>query len=119
MFILELYDRKGKKLNTGDIVRVSDGKRFTFYSEVKYLEIEQAIAPFSTFSFHSFEKVDKVPDDAIKSTESRYDIWYRPVESDEDLEASDFEKYLMDWRHCENHIDKRTWRIKELPASAK
>ena len=76
MFTLELYDRKGNKLNIGDIVKISDGKNFTFYSEVKYLEKEKAIAPFHTFCFHSFEKVETVPDHAKPGTEERYKIWY-------------------------------------------
>ena len=53
MFKLELYDRKGNILSIGDIVKISDGKGFHFFSEVKFLEDEKCIAPFHTFSFHS------------------------------------------------------------------
>ena len=76
MFNLELYDRKGVKLKLGDIVKVSNRHNFNFYAEVKYLPNEGVITPFHTFSFHSFEKVDAVPEHAVKSTEDRYNIWY-------------------------------------------
>lgn len=114
MFILKLQDRKGNELNEGDIVKISDGKRFTFFSEIKYLEDEGIITPFHTFSFHSFEKVDKVPDGVTKSTEERYDIWYIcQDEAEEDDRAVDFEKYLMSWRECEHHLEKRSWKIEK------
>jgi hypothetical protein len=106
MFTLKLYDRKGIELGIGDIVEISDGKTFTFYAEVKYLEKEKVITPFHTFSFHSFEKVDKVPEFAIKSTEERYNIWY--VQNDDRIEdkgAGEAERYLMDWRCCEHLQD--------------
>lgn len=46
MFILELYDRLGNKLNLGDIVKVSDGRgSFQFFAEVKYLEEEKCLTP--------------------------------------------------------------------------
>lgn len=115
MFILKLYDRKGQKLNIGDIVRISDGKRFTFFCEVKYLEDEKAITPFHTFSFHSVEKVDKVPAEARKSTEDRYGIWYLSHdEADADKAAKQFKEYLMSWRQCEHNIDEKMWRIEIL-----
>ena len=114
MFILKLQDRKCNELKEGDIVKISDGKSFTFFAEVKYLEREGVITPFHTFSFHSFEKVDKVPDNAIKSTEERYDIWYLyREEAEEDKEAEDFEKYLMSWLECEHHLEKRSWKIQK------
>lgn len=112
MFQLKLFDRKGTELKIGDIVKISDGKRFTFFCEIKYLEKEKVIAPFHTFSFHSFEKVDKVPDNATKSTEERYDIWYvywEEAETDPDPES--FNRYLTDWRICETMIDKRLYQI--------
>jgi len=115
MFTLKLYDRKGTELNEGDVVHISDGKSFDFWAEVKYLEKENAIAPFHTFSFHSFVKVDKVPEHAVKSTEERYNIWYVYKENAEtDNEAELFENYLMSWRECESMIDKRCFRIQKL-----
>lgn len=112
MFTLTLHDRNGATLNQGDIVKVSNGRGFTFYSEVKYLEKEKIIAPFHTFSFHSFEKVDKVPDNAIPSSEERYKIWYmKDNESEIDESPGDFERYLMDWRCCEHLLEKRIYRI--------
>lgn len=114
MFTLTLHDRKGNLLKEGDIVKISDGREFTFFAEVKYLESEGAIAPFHTFSFNSFEKVDKVPENAIKSTEERYGIWYlnRDV-AEKDKEAEEFRRYLMSWRECEHHLEKRSWVIKK------
>ena len=112
MFKLIIQDRNGNPLNESDIVKVSNGKDFTFYSEVKYLEDEGSIAPFHTFSFHSFEKVDKVPENAIRSTETRYGIWFMPSESIEpDLHAKDFDRYLMSWRECEILLEKRCFKI--------
>lgn len=111
MFTLELYDRKGVKLELGDIVKVSDGRDFHFFAEVKYLESEQCITPFHTFSFHSFEKVDSVPENAIKSTEGRYNIWY--VENPEiDNYKESAERYLIDWRACEHLLEKKVFRIR-------
>ena len=43
MFILEFQDRNGNKLAIGDIVKISNGKEFNFYAEVKYLENEKII----------------------------------------------------------------------------
>ncbi len=110
MFLLKLYDRNHKEVNIGDIVKISDGREFTFYSEVKYLEEEKKIAPFHTFSFHSFEKVDKVPDHAKESTETRYKIWYtHSPEPDE--RAQNFEGYLTDWRACEHILDRSVFEL--------
>lgn len=112
MFTLQIFDRIGNELKIGDIVKISDGRRFTFFSEVKYLEKEQAIAPFHTFSFHSFEKVDRVPANAKESTETRYKIWYMVRrEAEEDAHADVAEKYLMDWRVCEHLLQQRCFRI--------
>jgi hypothetical protein len=112
MFTLKLYDRRGKELHQGDIVAVSDGKRFTFYCEVKYLEKEKVIAPFHTFSFHSFEKVAAVPANAVESTEERYKIWYvYNEEATADEAAERAERYLMDWRTCEHLLADRCFRI--------
>jgi len=112
-FGLTLYDRKGKKLNMGDIVKVSLRGEFNFYSEVKYLADEKKIAPFHTFSFHSFEKVDSIPANAVKSTETRYNIWYT-TNSETDDEEKLFEKYLMDWRACEHELENGSFRIELL-----
>ena len=109
MFTLKLYDRDGAELNDGDIVKISNGKSFQFYSEVKYLESEQAIAPFHTFSFHSFEKVDKVPDNAVPCSEPRYKIWHIPMEEDPNSKSA--EEYLMDWREYEHLLNLRCFRI--------
>jgi hypothetical protein len=111
MFLLKLYDRQGTELNEGDIVKISDGKSFSFYSEIKYLEKEEAIAPFHTFSFHSFLKVDKLPENTILSKEIRYRIWFvQNPELDESPEEG--EKYLIDWRQCEHLLSQRCFRIK-------
>lgn len=106
MFNLILTDRNGTILNEGDIVRISNAEHFTFYAEVKYLEAEKAIAPFHTFSFHSFEKVDSVPANAKLSQEERYKIWYvYSDEADADDNAKAHEGYLIDWRTCEHLLD--------------
>jgi hypothetical protein len=111
MFKLILQDRKGNILNEKDIVKVSNGKTFTFYSEVKYIDKKGVLAPFHTFSFHSFEKVDKVPDGAILADELDYNIWYVP-NAEPDEYAKDFNKYLMSWRECEIAIEKSAFVIK-------
>lgn len=110
MFILKLYDRLGTELKEGDFVKVSNGKSMTFFAEVKYIESEGIITPFHTFSFHSFEKVDKLPDNAIKCDEDRYEIYYMNNE-EEDNNASDYQNYLLTWKECEYHIEKRSWSI--------
>jgi hypothetical protein len=114
MFKLTLHDRKGQELKEGDIVKVSDGRNIKFYSEVKYLPESKAIAPFHTFSFHSFEKVDKLPENAVlQPTETSYKIWYIVgIEPDED--AKDFEDYLLSWRECERLLEKNIFRIERL-----
>lgn len=107
MFKLKLFDRKGIELHLGDIVKISNGKYFDFFAEVKYLEDQKVITPFHTFTFHSFEKVDKVPENAHKSTEERYNIWYQYYdEAEPDTQAKEFEKYLMDWRECERMLER-------------
>jgi hypothetical protein len=113
MFTLKLYDRKGAELNIGDIVKISDHRsQFSFFCEVKFLQNEKVITPFHTFSFHSFEKIDKVPEHAIKGTEDRYNIWYLyEDEAENDTERASFDNYLMSWRECEHHLEKRSWRI--------
>lgn len=113
MFILELYDSNGNKLECGDIVKVSNGREFSFYAEVKYLEVEQVIAPFHTFSFHHFEKVDHVPDHAIQSSEERYKVWYTHTPEVTAPEAKQYaEKYLIDWRQCEHLLEEKCFRVK-------
>jgi hypothetical protein len=115
MFILRLYDRNGTELKPGDIVQISNGRWMTFWCEVKFLEEECLITPFHTFSFHSFEKVDKVPDHAVKSTEERYNIWYvYDDEADKDEESNKFDRFLSEWRHCEHLLETRMWRIEKL-----
>jgi len=112
MFKLELFDRKGNKLNLGDIVKVSNGRNFSFYAEVKYLEDEKLITPFHTFSFHSFEKVDSIPEHAVKSNEERYDIWYTHNPELDEKESEEYaSRYLSDWRHCEHLLENRCFKI--------
>ena len=111
-FILTLYDRNGKELEIGDIVKVQSDGRISFYAEVAWLEKEQALAPFHTFTFHSFEKADKLPENAIRAKEDRYGLWY--VEDAEEDE-SQHEKYLLDWRNCEYLINERVFRIRPNP----
>lgn len=113
MFTLKLYDRKGKELKEGDILMVSDGKRHQFYARVTWLAKEKVLAPFHTFCFHSFEKVDSVPAEAEKSKEEIYDIWYLP-DHKEDPDGKSFEHYLMSWRECEHHLGTRCWRIEKI-----
>jgi hypothetical protein len=115
MFTLELFDRLGQKLNLGDIVKVSNGKDFTFFAEVKYLAEEQIISPFHTFCFHSFEKVNEVPESAVKGSETRYKIWYNPIPAKDSKESARLaEKYLTDWRVCERLLEQRVFRINPI-----
>ena len=115
MFKLELCDRDGNTLQQGDIVKVSNGKDFTFYSEVKYIG-DGNIAPFSTFSFHSFKKVDKLPDNAVQGSEERYKIWWTGTgDVEKDIEITDrYSKYLIDWRNCETNINNKCFKITPL-----
>lgn len=110
-FKLTLHDRNGTELNQGDIVRVyNTGREYEFYSEVKYLPEEKVIAPFHTFTFHSFEKVDKVPDNAVQSTNERYKIWY--LGDTEQTDNSDMhENYLTSWRECEHYLSDGCYNI--------
>jgi hypothetical protein len=112
-FLLTLMDRKGNVLNMGDIVKVANQRgEFTFYSEVKFLEAEKKIAPFHTFSFHSFEKVDSVPKHATLSTEDRYKIWYTHNPESESTEIHEiFNKYLTDWRACEHLLEQSCFTL--------
>ena len=119
MFILKLYDRKGKELKEGDIVKVSDGKHFLFFSEVKYLEDERVIAPFHTFSFHSFEKVNNVPANAVMGKEERYNLWYvssdsAEIDDDGYSEGKQISAYLEDWRECERLLETKCYRIQKV-----
>jgi hypothetical protein len=111
MFELRVYDRLGNELNEGDLVLVSGGQRgISFYCEVKYLEEEQAIAPFHTFCFHSFEKVDKLPEGLTKMKEERFNAWYAPdPEKDNDHET--YNSYFLSWVQCEHELNKRSYRI--------
>lgn len=113
MFTLTIHDRKGTLLKQGDIVKISERGYFQFFSEVKWLEKEQVLAPFHTFCFSSFEKVNSVPKEARKSSEERYNIWYLD-EKEKDPESETFEKYLMGWRECEHMLKERCYRIKMI-----
>jgi len=117
VFILKLFDRKGIELQLGDFVKISNGKQFSFYCEVTWLDAEKIIAPFHTFTFHSFEKIDAIPDNATKSTEERYNIWYvYDEQAEEDKDAESFEQYLSAWRSCEVLLEKRCYQIVKIPA---
>lgn len=102
---LVLTDVHGNTLNFGDIVKINPGRGSDscFYAEVKYLEKEKAIAPFHTFSFHSFEKVDKLPENAKELNETRYKAWYVNTSPEA---AERFEGYLSDWRACEHELNR-------------
>lgn len=111
MFTLELFDRNGVKLKIGDIVKISNGKSFDFYAEVKYLPEEQIITPFHTFSFHSVVKVDEVPEGVTKAREDRYNVWYLPTRDQLDNDPEAGEQYLMSWRQCEYKLEQKMFRI--------
>lgn len=109
--VLKLTDVHGKELNFGDIVKINSGRGVNscFYAEVKYLEKEQAIAPFHTFSFHSFEKVDKLPEGAKELNEERYKCWFHTDEKEADRQQEikeSFDGYLIDWRKCEHELNR-------------
>lgn len=119
MFLLKLQDRNGKELSEGDIVAIIDIRQnISFYCQVTYMEDQQAIAPFHTFSFHSVEKVNYVPDGALPFlNEERYKAWYMP-DAENDKSAGMHDKYLMSWRECEYQLDKRAYRIERIDVSA-
>lgn len=109
MFKLTLHDRNGEELKLGDIVKISLRNEFTFFCEVMYLPDLKVIAPFHTFSFHSFEKCE-LPTNAIKSQEAHYNIWYLE-NPEEDSQAEKFNNFLMSWRDCEYRLEERSYRI--------
>lgn len=110
-FELKIYDRKGTELHLGDTVMVSDGNKIHFYAEVKWIAKQSILTPFHTFSFHSFEKVNAVPIDAVKSSEQRYNIWYLAEGKEDEVR---FEDYLKSWRECEIAMEKGCFRIRPL-----
>ena len=112
---LTFHDRNGVQINEGDIVKISDGRRYTFFCRVTFLEDEKVMAPLNTFSFHSIEKVDLLPANAIRSNETRYDVWY--LEEPENEIGDNLEKfnsYLMSWRDCEDRLETRCYRINRI-----
>jgi len=123
MFILTIHDRNGVQLKEGDFVKILDnGGRLTFFAEVKYLPQEMIITPFHTFSFSELEKVENneagqpdIPSTAVLSTEERYKIYYLPdpIKTTQENHEN-FSRFLMDWRQCESHLEKRMWRIKKF-----
>lgn len=116
MFRLTIHDRIGNELKLGDIVKISNGRHFTFYAEMKYIPEEEVIAPFHTFTFHSFERVDTVPDHAVQSAvETRYRIWVASFpEIDPEEIRAEADRYLIEWRSCEHLLEKKIFRIKPL-----
>jgi len=115
MFVLKLFDRLGNEINEGDIVKISNKGYFTFFSEVKFIQEEMIITPFHTFCFHSFEKVNEVPKEAVLSSEKRYNIWYLNDEyAQKDTNHSNFEHYLMSWKECEYHINQKSYKIEKV-----
>lgn len=108
MIVLKLKDSLGNNLEFGDFVKITNNGRNVFYSEVKYIENEKLIAPFHHFSFLKFEKVDSIPDDAIKANEERFDMWYMANDAESEKSCSD---YLLSWRECERLIDKGCYEI--------
>jgi hypothetical protein len=114
-FKLTLHDREGVELHDGDIVAISDGKRFNFYSEVKYNPEKKCIYPFHTFSFHSVKKVDILPAEAKECNELDYKCWYVNHEDAQwDLKADEFAHYLLSWRECERLLEKNMFHIEPL-----
>lgn len=114
-YILQLQDIKGAPLNEGDLVKISSSSGQTiFYSEVKYMEEEQAFSPFHTFAFHAIEKVESIPEAAIPTmSEERYRVWYLP-RSDDDSEPDDSgHEYITSWRECEYLLNRRCFSIKK------
>lgn len=105
MFIVKLKDRNGRPLHLGDIVKLSDGKRITFFVRVTWLPDVKQIAPFHPFSFHSIEyvgdNVEVLPDGIVQCTEPRFDCWFMPGNTP-DTDADAHNGYLMEWRKAEH-----------------
>jgi hypothetical protein len=112
MFILKLNDRNGLELNENDFVKISNGKSFDFFSQVKYIEETKSIIPFSVFTFHSIVKIDSIPLNAVKSKLADYDVWYL---YNDDAEADNdsflYDNYLRSWRECELKLEDRCFKI--------
>jgi hypothetical protein len=105
MFTLKIYDRKGTELKQGDLVKISDGRRITFYSEFRYIEETGTFHPFHTFSWHSVEKVDCLPEGLLPSkVKAPVPYWYFP-DLDEDKEGKNFDDYYQGWKECERLLD--------------
>lgn len=108
MFIVKLKDRNGRPLRLGDIVKISDGKRITFFVRVTWLPEIKKLVPFHTFSFHSIEyvgdNVEVLPDGIVQCVEPRFDCWFMPG-TNLDASAKAHEQYLMEWRKCENVLE--------------
>ncbi len=114
-FKLTIHDREGTQLNEGDIVAISDGARFKFYSEIKYNPEKKCIYPFHTFSFHSVVKVDSLPPEAKQCNEIDYKCWYiNHDDSNEDTLAKEYSQYLLSWRECERLLKKNMFQIEPL-----
>ena len=110
MFQLIIKDSNGIALNEGDIVKVTGNYSAHFYCEVTYLDNEKALAPFHTFSFHTIVKVDRLPANAVKGMEDRYNMWYVSADA-KDIEK--LNKYVASWRDCERLIDKGCFHIEK------
>ena len=112
MFKLILMDREGKKLKIGDLVKVSDGRGFSFYAKIQYDKKSKTIAPFHTFSFHSFLKVDKLPKNAIERTDRNFTYWFvHNPESDLDVHQTTTRNYVLSWLECERALKESCYCI--------
>jgi len=108
MFILKIKDRQGVELNIGDLVQVHGRYSGSFFARIAFDPERKTIIPFSTFSFHSVEKIDKLPDNVTKADEKYGEYWYSDTPSDTDEK---FEKYLISWRECETKINSGAFNI--------
>jgi hypothetical protein len=108
MFKLRFFDCDQVEVMEGDIVKIYAGNATIFYSEVKYLEDEKVIVPFHNFAWYRFKKVDTIPLFAIKSDESRFDLWYEP---DAKHNYKVPQELIWSWKDCEVLLEKRCWQI--------
>lgn len=109
MWELKLYDSYQNELKEGDLVEIYSGSGSYFYSEVKFLEDENAFAPMHTFCFLKIKRIDKLPENIKRVNEDRYLCWYS---TSEDGETNDkMEQLYLDWKVCESRMNERSYRI--------